>query len=307
MYFSRLLSHPPPWTEDRVLAGYRFTNAYRAADRVSQFLIRHVIYPDGVSLTPEDILLRLILFKLFNKIDTWRLLEKELGPISLKTYDISRYDSVLSQALQAGRSIYSAAYIMPPPRGFPFKKKHKNHLVLLETMMRDSLCRKIGQAAEMENVYELLKSYPGIGEFLAYQLTIDINYSELTDFSEDEFVVAGPGATDGIRKVFRDTGGVPDADVVRIMAERQDAEFSRLGLEFRDLFGRPLQLIDCQNLFCEVGKYSRVAYPQYSGSSKRTRIKQEFAPRGRASLPRPWFPPKWNLNAKIAAYFAAEE
>ena len=30
-------------------------------------------------------------------------------------------------------------------------------------------------------------------------------------------------------------------------------------VEFRDLWGRPLQLIGCQNLFCEVDKYARVA------------------------------------------------
>ena len=29
-----------PWTDDRVLSAHRFTNAYRAADRVSQYLIR---------------------------------------------------------------------------------------------------------------------------------------------------------------------------------------------------------------------------------------------------------------------------
>jgi len=61
------------------------------------------------------------------------------------------------------------------------------------------------------------------------------------------------------------------------------------------LRGRPLQLIDCQNLFCEVDKYARVAHPQITGRSGRTRIKQLFAP---VVDPVPaWFPPKWGLNA----------
>lgn len=38
-----------------------------------------------------------------------------------------------------------------------------------------------------------------------------------------------------------------------------------LGLRFRSLAGRRLKLIDCQNLFCEVDKYARVA-----PSSRRT-------------------------------------
>jgi hypothetical protein len=59
-----------------------------------------------------------------------------------------------------------------------------------------------------------------------------------------------------------------------------------------------LQLVDCQNLFCEVDKYARVAHPQVSGLSGRTRIKQRFRP---APEPlRAWFPPKWGLNPRVA-------
>src|SRR5665213_109406 len=47
-------------------------------------------------------------------------------------------------------------------------------------------------------------------------------------------------------------------------------QFSRLGLKFRSLFGRPLQLIDCQNLFCEVDKYARYAHPEVIGVTGRT-------------------------------------
>ena len=35
-----------------------------------------------------------------------------------------------------------------------------------------------------------------------------------------------------------DTGGMSDADVIRVMADRQEVEFDRLGLEFRTLWGR---------------------------------------------------------------------
>ena len=55
------------------------------------------------------------------------------------------------------------------------------------------------------------------------------------------------------------------------------SESDRLGLEFRSLWGRRLQLIDCQNLFCEVDKYARVRHPEVVGVSGRTRIKQKYA------------------------------
>ena len=78
------------------------------------------------------------------------------------------------------------------------------------------------------------------------------------------------------------------------MAETQEAHFERLGLNFGGLRGRPLQLIDCQNLFCEVDKYARVAHPEVAGISGRSRIKQKFTA---ANQPMPaWFPPKWGIN-----------
>ena len=61
--------------------------------------------------------------------------------------------------------------------------------------------------------------------------------------------------------------------------------------------GRPLQLIDCQNLFCEVDKYARVAHPDINGLSNRKRIKQLFYPK--ENVINYWYPPKWGLNSKI--------
>ena len=77
-------------------------------------------------------------------------------------------------------------------------------------------------------------------------------------------------------------------------AERAEAEFSRLDLRFQSLWGRPLQLIDCQNVFCEVSKYARVAHPEVTGESDRTRIKQKYTLRP-APIPQ-WYPPKWGLQ-----------
>ena len=71
-------------------------------------------------------------------------------------------------------------------------------------------------------------------------------------------------------------------------------------MEFRSLWNRQLQLIDCQNLFCEISKYARVAFPDYAGVAGRTRIKQKFQSNG--ALPEPWYPPKWKINATQPAF-----
>lgn len=298
VFFRRGRGEARPWTDNPVLAIYKFTNAYRASDRVSQYLIRHVIYRDDLPKSPREVFFRILLFKLFNKIETWELLERAVGPITFEDYRFAIFDAVLSRAMKAGRRIYSAAYIMPPgSRAFGQSAKHRNHLLLLERMMADHLAERLAQIRTMQEGFEKLRAYPTIGDFLAYQFITDINYSELTDFSEMDFVVPGPGARDGLRKCFVDPGGLNEAELIRLMADLQEQEFARLGLDFQSLWGRRLQLIDCQNLFCEVDKYARVAHPQIAGKTGRLRIKQRFEP-----TPEPielFYPPKWKLNDKI--------
>jgi hypothetical protein len=138
IFLSRQSNPDPPWTTDPILSSFKFTNVYRASDRVSQF------------------------------------------------------DRVLNSAIERGQRIYSAAYIMPPgSRAFKTLRKHVAHRRLLELMLKDDVSGKIAEAQSLESVFRILRSYPLIGDFLAYQYAIDINYSEVINFSESEFVAAG--------------------------------------------------------------------------------------------------------------------
>ncbi len=102
---------------------------------------------------------------------------------------------------------YSPAYLMPSGgKGAPCARKHRMHLELLARMLRDELPERIADMGTMAQAFAALRSYPTIGDFLAYQYVTDLNYSMLTNFSETEFVVPGPGALSGLRKCFADTG-----------------------------------------------------------------------------------------------------
>jgi alpha-glutamyl/putrescinyl thymine pyrophosphorylase clade 1 len=294
LYCARLQGRADPWTDDPILRRHRFTNCYRAADRVSQFLISQVIYQGPQE--PGDVVFRTLLFKVFNRIPTWQRLEALLGEVSWQDYDYARYERVFAAAFQRGERLYSAAYVIPPPR-FGESRKHANHLRLLELMMSTGVAERVRSAGSLRGAFEVLRSYPAIGDFLAYQYAIDLNYSPVLAYDEMEFVVPGPGARDGIRKCFGRSADGIEADVIRYMADRQEEHLARLGLSFGGLRGRRLQLIDCQNLFCEVDKYARVAHPDVQGISGRTRIKQSFRP---VAEPVPaWFPPKWDINAGL--------
>jgi hypothetical protein len=298
IFHARTAGKSAPWTEDPVLKEHKFTNAYRASDRVSQYLIRNVIYAGEHDW--ESTLLRILLFKIFNKPATWELLESQVGEISAANFSQDRVNKVLVQAIERGASIYSGAYIMPSgPISIRQPRKHMMHLMLLASIVRSPLARDLQAASSMEMAYHLLLGVPSFGPFLAFQFLIDANYSPFLTFSEMDFVVPGPGARDGIRKCFVDLGDYDIDDTIRWVTDRQEQEFETRGLHFQTLWGRRLQLIDCQNLFCEVDKYARVVHPEIKGISGRTRIKQRFSPNPEHILP--WFPPKWGLNARIEA------
>jgi hypothetical protein len=291
-FLRRLQGQEVPWSCDPIIANYRFTNAYRACDRVSQFLIKNVIYSGNQD--PVEIFFRTLLFKMFNRIETWLLLLANNDSVSLDTFSFERSEETIARALEDGKRIFSAAYIMPPGSE---PRKHQHYLKLLKAMIEDNLPEKLLKAPSMSDAFLLLTSYNSIGKFLGYQFITDLNYGPHYKFSEMEFVVAGPGALSGIKKCFSDPGDMSPDDIIRWVCDKQEEEFTCRGLSFTGLWGRSLQLIDCQNLFCEVDKYCRVKHPDVTGLFGRTRIKQRFS--AKSEPLQCWFPPKWGINHSI--------
>lgn len=283
-----------PWTEDEILRKYKFCNSYRVNDRVSQYLLKEIIY-NGKKYNKEDTIFRIILFKLFNKESTWELLIKYFGDITLKTFDVDKYSEILSNAMNKGMSIYNDAYISCANKAFGKEKKHENHLELLKKMfIIDKVQNIIINPKTMKEAFNIIKNYPLIGNFMAYQLITDINYSDAVNFSESEFTVAGPGSERGIKKCFISTDNLTKEDIIKYMYENQDKEFRRLKLEFIRIGDRPLQYIDCQNIFCELDKYCREKSPDIK--SNRTKIKKKYTPKPQKI--NYFYPPKWNITKK---------
>ena len=291
IFYKKLASQKPPYTNDLILNQYKFCNVYRASDRVSQYLIRDVIYNGNYS--KSDNLFRIFLFRLLNKIETWQLLEQKLGQIDLNKFSIQRYAKAIDELKTEGNVIYGNAFILCANKIFGYDQKHRNHLALLKMVFEDKgKLTKLLQAKSLQELFIILRSFPLIGDFMAYQLAIDFNYSEVFDFDENDFTIAGPGAKRGIQKCFENTKGYSNEEIIMWMVEDQDEEFKRLGLQFKRLGTRSLKAIDCQGLFCEVDKYCRVKFPELA--SNRVHIKTQYKPTGK--IIKYFFPPKWNIE-----------
>lgn len=282
-----------PWTSDLILQKYKFCNTYRVNDRLSQYLIKNIIY-NGKNYSNDDMIYRIVLFKIFNKESTWELLLNKFGDILLNNFDFIKYSQVLNQAIKDGIPIYNDAYISCANKVYGYERKHENHLKLIEKMFFDDKVHiKIQNSKNMKEAFEVLKQYPLIGNFMAYQLVTDINYSNAVNFSEHEFTVAGPGSIRGIDKCYKEKEDMTYEDIIKYMYENQDKEFKRLGYDFQRLNGRELQYIDCQNIFCELDKYLRQARPDLK--SNRSKIKKKYIQKN--DNIDYFYPPKWYKNS----------
>jgi hypothetical protein len=290
---ARVRGERGPWTDDPILQQYKFCNVYRAADRVSQYMIREVCYNPEQS-TPEDRLFQIIAFRFFSHIATWDAVRAFLkrAPIIDDLVD-GKFEQAVEQAKEQNGKLYTNAFILCATDAYGQGRKHLNHIELFKDMfVNRELGQKILVATSLKEIYDLLHTFPLMGDFMSYQTAIDINYSDLVNFSENEFTKAGPGALRGIKKVFTSTDGHSPEEVIMWMVEHQDEEFARLGYTFTGLFGRKLHAIDAQGLFCETDKYCRQALPELA--SARVRIKSKFT-----ENPTPvelFFPPKWQIT-----------
>lgn len=291
---ARLAGEPQPWSADRILQTFKFCNVFRALDRVSQFLIRDVAYASDAQPTPDDRVFQIVAFRMFSNIRTWQELTRHLeGSPRIEHLRSGAFLRALDQVKEETGGLYTGAFILCANKAFGFDEKHKNHAALFRHMFLDQNCaRRVMEAPSMQALVALLQSFPLMGPFMAYQTAIDLNYSELIDFGENDYVQAGPGALRGLKKAFIDLGDYTPADAVLWMVDQQSDEFARLQLPFNGLFGRPLHGIDCQGLFCELDKYCREAVPELA--SARSRIKARF--KGSPEAISLFFPPKWRLS-----------
>ena len=282
------------WTEDRIFQEYRFTNVFRSIDRISQYLIRNVIY-SNLLFEKEDVIFRILIFKIFNKIETWELLEEKMGKISINNFDINKINKLLTEQRKK-YPIFNNAYMMTGTHSLynHYKFKHEKWLQMVnDEFIKGGVLSNIVKCNSLEEMYSILRECSFIGDFLAYQYAIDFNYSPIFNFDENTFVKAGIGAIRGIKKCFVDIQKKDYENAIYYTLHNFEKLQKRYGyFNFKNLYSRKPTLIDLQNCFCETDKYLRAKLPNFVIDN--TKIKQKY-------IPNPMhydllFPPQWNID-----------
>ncbi|KAI0073262.1 hypothetical protein K474DRAFT_1666813 [Panus rudis PR-1116 ss-1] len=285
----RVAGKPRPWTEDTILAEHPFTNVFRVYDRVTQYILQNVIGKGSRDL--YESCFRVLLFRTFNRIETWEYLEEQLGDLTWRDFDVRQYEKVLSKVDGA---LYGPVYIIPAP-GFGWPKNYSNHLRLIQMMMQEDIPKALKRFQYLKDAHGYICMYPGVGDFTGFQYILDLNMLPHFDWSENEWAALGPGSTSCLVKMFgKAVHGHEDA-AMRYLRDTQLSHFTRLGIHPDQIprlcgsRGAGLSIVDIEHALCECDKYSRGAFPEIRG--RRTSLHRKWVPDETpvtADLPSKW-------------------
>ena len=256
----------PPWTRDQILSDHRFTNVYRELDPGTVYATRQILARDApVSAR----IFNVMIYRLVGRPET----HQHLGFQWPERYEPQEFTRRLKwiRDVQHGHP-FTGAYVVAGYQQMGSRDKIENvaRLFALIASRFEEFNQSLYQSRSMCEAYSVLRSAPGFGNFLSYQVLVDLTYTLRTsgrpvlNLCQDEWASAGPGARGGISILVGKEGLRHALDVMRWLRISQESEFTRLKLTFpylRGNEGQPLllSLPNVQNCLCEFYKYYKIA------------------------------------------------
>lgn len=294
-YKRSILKQPAPWTTDKYLRDYKFTNVYRELDRASQWLIKNVLLDHKLSL--EDLVFRIIIFRFYNQPDTF-------DSDSVYFVKLPHYESFSPKKLWLETVMYRekvdnpwhTAYMMnlaflAKPKDWKGKGLFKDHAYCEYAFVKiHEMIPTIVEALKIcetpEGIMHVLEKMPATAGFQAHEFYIDFCYcarywkEAIMPFDENDFTNVGPGCSLGIRLIFPQLQPNEQIDGIyhlRDMAEEQLAEFkeSFKYIKWKEGEYHPAQecnitLHQIEMWLCEYQKYWKMTIQQGKQRSKFT-------------------------------------
>lgn len=270
-----------PWTTNPILNEYRFTNIKRWQDTESKWLIEHIA--ENADLSYEDKLLNCILFRTWNKHQTFEIIcqyplsasEILNTPLEVFKKRVDEYTHLnpeyvwYTNAFSCGGlkgNWHSPLGISPKISKEPREPNIPVRMFFLARwVLNNHIIENIVKCTTPALVLEELKKIPGLALFLTYQMYVDFTYIKEFPFTENDLVIAGPGCQVGIDVLYDSKDGKSYEEIIDEIYEHQNELFRPYSL--REEFNYPLRVddgvhvltkMDIENIFCEYGKYMKV-------------------------------------------------
>lgn len=269
----------PPWSDDPILNEYRFCNVRRRDDRVSQWIIEHVIN----RMEDFDDLWVWLQWSALCRWINWpptlnNLLIEDC--VDTQSVDFEAVGNLIDKRREFGMKAWTGAYIIRAPSkrgGYDgwTKGKFVTEVVVKQGMekVKPELLDLLERREPMlKDVYDLLCSIPNWGQFMAGQVVADWTYCSLLEKAPDlhKWAPMGPGSRRGYNRMM----GLPlkappplenvwcyhlqlwRSKIVTALSW-QFGERPQGGVGERNHYLYSLTLHDVQNCLCEYDKYER--------------------------------------------------
>ena len=250
------LGEDPPWTDDPILQEFKFCQVFREDDRTTRWFAKHIREP---LRDDPKVLMATVIFRWFNLINTGRtLLEHDL----LLNWDRKK---AIEEITKQPKWITGSYIIKTPNRmdkvtGVAECISHmwsdRNYLIsaLLTCVANEE--------SSLEDTWNLLRDYPYMGPFMAYEVVTDLRWTHFLENADDilTWANAGPGAMRGLNRLTgRDLSFSQRShdwnkemnDLYEVMTK----ESPRIWFNRKDL---PYEMREIEGGLCEFDKYSRI-------------------------------------------------
>lgn len=256
-----------PWTSDKILQEYKFTNVFRQLDRVTvEWTNRYTtLIGQGKKVSPGLIFFHCCLFRLFNWPPTYDALYFGIG----SRWDMKKALEILKARQESGddekSQIFTGAYIIPNAGSTDPKIKVICKALDYIWDHRDDYAARIMKANSLERTVNILQNIYTIGPFIAYEIACDLRFTKLLVDATDKLSWAnpGPGAKRGIHRLMTGKHKWPKGDarpnyvkamrMLLVMAQEEDVLEDHM-----EQGGQVFEMREIEHSLCEYDKYMRV-------------------------------------------------
>ena len=247
----------PPWTDDKIIGGYRFCNIRRMDDKVSKWLLTNWYEPfyDHPNMLYATALARFVnLPSSLYEVVGWILTPEIAGTKDKPFWE--RIKAILREIKRRGETVFNGAYMV---RGNTKKSPDK-----IGTVVDEYIGALVEAGIEidrtsMEATHARIKEVYGFGSFMAGQVVADLRWAVEGSWADrNSWAPIGPGSARGMNRVHSRPIKEP------LTQEQFLGELCNLIKDCKKELPRfvtiRMEAHDYQNCLCEFDKYERALW-----------------------------------------------
>jgi len=243
-----------PWTKDKILQEYKFTNPFRNHDRVTRELISRLSKRDSKVL----LLRKIVIFRMFNWPNTYDVLN-DIGLVE-DDWDTATAVEELTLFKHSGNKVFTGAYMMTGSGSSGEGGKIKTACQAIEKILHRQydlvLCSSVQQMTEE------LSQFPMVGRFVGYEMATDMRHTKILNKAKDIYTWAnpGPGAKRGVHRLLFNTprGELPKGEKIDYQQAMQELMCTAQNKFVKNSTMPTIEMRDIEHSLCEFDKYMRV-------------------------------------------------